>query len=175
MLHVTRNPDNGAFERIAQPMPRIPIPISSPSPPHPASWYVSSESGSVLDVSTAGFKPEHPPYTSAVYDYARRDRDDHCYGWEVSIPSHGYESHALGYPLGLPLSPSQYTNARGRMLDEPFPRFRGYGTIYTDDARMKLGDGIRRQCFNCRATETTTWRRSMLSAGKLVCFTSSSG
>ncbi|KAI0284766.1 hypothetical protein BC826DRAFT_878932, partial [Russula brevipes] len=44
-----------------------------------------------------------------------------------------------------------------------------YEVLYTDDARMKLGDGIRRQCFNCRAVETTTWRRSMLSQGKLLC------
>ncbi|KAI0247091.1 hypothetical protein BJV78DRAFT_1076851, partial [Lactifluus subvellereus] len=44
-----------------------------------------------------------------------------------------------------------------------------YEVIYTDDARMKLGDGIRRQCFNCGAVETVTWRRSMLSPGKLLC------
>ncbi|KAF8473679.1 hypothetical protein DFH94DRAFT_620391, partial [Russula ochroleuca] len=41
--------------------------------------------------------------------------------------------------------------------------------FYTDDAGLKLCDRIRRQCFNCRATATTTWRRSILNPGKLVC------
>jgi len=54
------------------------------------------------------------------------------------------------------------------MLDEPFSGFRTYGTIYTDDAAMKPGDGIRRRCSNCGATDTVTWRRSTLSPEKLV-------
>ena len=41
--------------------------------------------------------------------------------------------------------------------------------FYTDDANVKLTDCMRRQCFNCKATETSTWRRSLLSAGKMVC------
>ncbi|KAH9967569.1 hypothetical protein BC827DRAFT_1089877, partial [Russula dissimulans] len=44
-----------------------------------------------------------------------------------------------------------------------------YEIIYTDDASMKLGNGVRRRCFNCGATETTTWRRSTISYGKLLC------
>ncbi|KAI9460736.1 hypothetical protein F5148DRAFT_965423, partial [Russula earlei] len=44
-----------------------------------------------------------------------------------------------------------------------------YEVVYTDDARTKLGNGMRRLCTNCRATETTTWRRSMLTLGKLLC------
>ncbi|KAH9031558.1 hypothetical protein EDB84DRAFT_1271018, partial [Lactarius hengduanensis] len=41
--------------------------------------------------------------------------------------------------------------------------------VYTDDARRKLGEGVRRWCFNCRAVDTSTWRRSSLSQGKLLC------
>ncbi|KAJ7636351.1 hypothetical protein FB45DRAFT_742386 [Roridomyces roridus] len=39
----------------------------------------------------------------------------------------------------------------------------------TDEAGTKLGPGVRRQCFNCRTTETSTWRRSNLSQGKMLC------
>ncbi|KAH9967574.1 hypothetical protein BC827DRAFT_1088099, partial [Russula dissimulans] len=44
-----------------------------------------------------------------------------------------------------------------------------YEIIYTDDASMKLGNGVRRRCSNCEATETTTWRRSTIRHGKLLC------
>ncbi|KAI9444521.1 hypothetical protein H4582DRAFT_1793891, partial [Lactarius indigo] len=44
-----------------------------------------------------------------------------------------------------------------------------FEVVYTDDSRRKLGDGVRRWCFNCRAVETSTWRRSSLSPGKLLC------
>ncbi|KAI9460735.1 hypothetical protein F5148DRAFT_970317, partial [Russula earlei] len=40
---------------------------------------------------------------------------------------------------------------------------------YTDEANTKLSNRIRRQCHNCKATETSTWRRSVLSPGKLLC------
>ncbi|KAF8261724.1 hypothetical protein EI94DRAFT_1466769, partial [Lactarius quietus] len=41
--------------------------------------------------------------------------------------------------------------------------------IFTDDVNVKRGEGVQRWCFNCRATDTTTWRRSSLSPGKLLC------
>ncbi|KAJ7622362.1 hypothetical protein FB45DRAFT_753454, partial [Roridomyces roridus] len=40
---------------------------------------------------------------------------------------------------------------------------------FTDDAATKLTDNVRRRCFNCRTAETTVWRRSTLSAGKILC------
>ncbi|KAH9973537.1 hypothetical protein BGW80DRAFT_1127739, partial [Lactifluus volemus] len=40
---------------------------------------------------------------------------------------------------------------------------------YTDEANTKLSNRIRRQCFNCKAIETSTWRRSVLTTGKLLC------
>ncbi|KAH9972140.1 hypothetical protein BGW80DRAFT_1121202, partial [Lactifluus volemus] len=46
-----------------------------------------------------------------------------------------------------------------------------YEVIYTDDALVMAGHGygVHRRCFNCKAHETTTWRRSKLSPGKLLC------
>ncbi|KAJ7169197.1 hypothetical protein C8R43DRAFT_120357 [Mycena crocata] len=42
--------------------------------------------------------------------------------------------------------------------------------IYTDDASAKPSDWVRRRCFNCSSTQnSTTWRRSQLSTGRILC------
>ncbi|KAJ7463011.1 hypothetical protein FB451DRAFT_1043484 [Mycena latifolia] len=41
--------------------------------------------------------------------------------------------------------------------------------VHTDDAATKLNDRVRRRCFNCRMTDTSTWRRSSLTPGKVLC------
>ncbi|KAF8176902.1 hypothetical protein K438DRAFT_1846344 [Mycena galopus ATCC 62051] len=41
--------------------------------------------------------------------------------------------------------------------------------VHTDDAAAKLSDRVRRRCFNCCTTDTSTWRRSNLSPGKGLC------
>ncbi|KAJ7616920.1 hypothetical protein DFH06DRAFT_1012627 [Mycena polygramma] len=41
--------------------------------------------------------------------------------------------------------------------------------VHTDDAGTKLSNSVRRRCFNCCTTETSTWRRSNLSPGKVLC------
>lgn len=64
-------------------------------------------------------------------------------------PASGRDSYSLPYPL-----PGQVTHA----------------IIHTDDAATKLSDRVRRRCFNCCTTDTSTWRRSNLSPGKVVCF-----
>lgn len=40
--------------------------------------------------------------------------------------------------------------------------------VHTDDAATKLNDRVRRKCYNCRTTDTSTWRRSSLTPGKVV-------
>ncbi|KAF8996466.1 hypothetical protein BDZ89DRAFT_908428, partial [Hymenopellis radicata] len=40
---------------------------------------------------------------------------------------------------------------------------------YTDDSSTKLTDRVRRRCFNCYTTDTSTWRRSTLTPGKVLC------
>jgi hypothetical protein len=40
--------------------------------------------------------------------------------------------------------------------------------VHTDDATTKLSERVRRRCFNCCTTDTSTWRRSNLSPGKVV-------
>jgi hypothetical protein len=104
------------------------------------------------------------------YDYLRPGEYHH--GLEHSIPLHRYEARlrVLEEPLDPSLTPPQFINGPSGKLDQLFPRIRIYEVVYTDDAKMKIGEGVRRQCFNCRAIETTTWRRSMLSPGKMVRF-----
>ena len=165
---INRSSDREAFEKIAQPTPRLPIPMSFQSPSLAPPYYTPSETESVLGFSIPGFDPEGTANRSTTCDYPRRSRGDCCCGWGLSAPARGYNSYLPGYPIGLTLSSSQFVQPGDNTLDEPFPRFRTYGTIYTDNAAMKPGDGIRRRCSNCRATETVTWRRSPLSPEKLV-------
>ncbi|TFK66673.1 hypothetical protein BDN72DRAFT_133754 [Pluteus cervinus] len=51
----------------------------------------------------------------------------------------------------------------------PIPGQATQHTILTDDAATKLSDRVRRRCFNCCTTDTSTWRRSNLSPGKVLC------
>jgi hypothetical protein len=71
----------------------------------------------------------------------------------------------LQYPTDAPIIPTQFVGApRGE-----FDCFsQNNGLAYTDEANTKLSNRIRRQCFNCKAIETSTWRRSVLTTGKLV-------
>ncbi|KAJ3790821.1 hypothetical protein GGU10DRAFT_339606 [Lentinula aff. detonsa] len=41
--------------------------------------------------------------------------------------------------------------------------------IYTEDAATKVTDRIRRRCYNCFTSDTSTWRRSNLAVGKVLC------
>ena len=50
---------------------------------------------------------------------------------------------------------------------QPYPGQANY-IIHTDDATTKLSDRVRRKCYNCRTTDTSTWRRSSLTPGKVV-------
>ncbi|KAK1222056.1 hypothetical protein PQX77_015121 [Marasmius sp. AFHP31] len=42
--------------------------------------------------------------------------------------------------------------------------------VYTEDASTRLSGRIRRRCFTCGETETSAWRRSIRSPGKLVSY-----
>jgi hypothetical protein len=120
-----------------------------------------------MDVSAAGSTSEQVARKSTVYEYTNCGRDDRCDGWRFSASIRGRDERILGCPLSLPISPSPPLQVNGKH-DEPFPEFQTFGMVYTDDARMKLGNGIHRLCFNCKATETKTWRRSKLYPGKMV-------
>jgi hypothetical protein len=148
--------------------------MSSQSPSLFSSWHTPSESSSIPGAPSArpNREHEHIGVVGVGYDYPHPG--DYHYGLEHSIPLHRYDARprVLEEPLDLSLTPPQFINGPSGRLDQLFPRIRIYEVVYTDDAKMKIGDGVRRQCFNCRAIETTTWRRSMLSPGKMVRLTS---
>ena len=56
----------------------------------------------------------------------------------------------------------------GAHIPSHYPGQQSFNAIYTDDATTKLNDRIRRRCFNCCTTDTSTWRRSSLNPGKVV-------
>jgi hypothetical protein len=137
--------------------------VPSPSSLNSTSWHIPT----VPDTSTAGSQAsEQPAYTNPAYDFTRPGHYHH--GREFFPPSRGYyDARALEHPLEPPSASTQFASPRG-MIDQRYPATTAYPVTYTDDAGLKLCDRVRRQCFNCKATTTTTWRRSMLSPGKLV-------
>lgn len=82
---------------------------------------------------------------------------------------HQMQSH---YPPSSHYSP-QSNNVSTRSIrptfvaSHPIPASAPY-IVHTDDAATKLNDRIRRKCYNCRTTDTSTWRRSSLTPGKVV-------
>lgn len=138
-------------------------------------------------------QPMYPPSYDQRHHYAQRDPIAHpsySYPPQPFEPQQRYEHHhhpQHPHPQH-PDSHSQYhaqpyfsvpTMAHSQ---PPPPQMRdNYGRqyppinqapvtiVHTDDAATKLTDGIRRRCFNCCTTDTSTWRRSNLSPGKVLC------
>jgi hypothetical protein len=128
--------------------------------------------GSAPDTSTDGPQTsEQPAYMNLSHDFSRHG--DYHYVRELFPPSRGYhDARAQGHTLESPSASSQFITPRG-MVDQCSPGTAAHPVIYTDDAGLKIYDRVRRQCFNCKTTATTTWRRSMLNLGKLVRFSCS--
>ncbi|CAK5262320.1 unnamed protein product [Mycena citricolor] len=114
----------------------------------PRSEY-SSQSGYV-------YAPPPPPqqsHTDPRYDAAPT-------GSAHSHVSHSYHSQYARY-VPYPVSLSGPTAAAAAI---PAAQ-----VMLTDDAATRVTDRVRRRCFNCTTTETSTWRRSNLSPGKVLC------
>ncbi|KAG6335521.1 hypothetical protein ID866_3575 [Astraeus odoratus] len=101
--------------------------------------------------------------SSHTYSYSPRSHQDHRY----SHDSHPYHSASSYSSSGLPHSSIGTRDPAS--LSYPLPGQNHYAVGYTDDAATKLSDRVRRRCFNCCTTDTSTWRRSNLSPGKVLC------
>ncbi|KAF8838418.1 hypothetical protein BDN67DRAFT_971534 [Paxillus ammoniavirescens] len=100
---------------------------------------------------------------SHSYSYSSRPHPEHRY----SHDSHPYHvSPAYNSP---PLTHNSVTSRESGSLSYPLPGQNHYTIGFTDDAATKLSDRVRRRCFNCCTTDTSTWRRSNLSPGKVLC------
>lgn len=72
----------------------------------------------------------------------------------------GYDTHGTVATMRSP-----HAQTQGGYTYHPAQQF---GLVYTDDASTKLNERVRRRCFNCCSTDTSTWRRSGLHPGKVV-------
>ncbi|KDQ27209.1 hypothetical protein PLEOSDRAFT_168592 [Pleurotus ostreatus PC15] len=95
----------------------------------------------------------------AHYNYGMSNYNDHP---QYSMPSNGG-----GQIPGMHQTAS--SQGRDSYLPYPLPGQANMNIIHTDDAATKLSDRVRRRCFNCCTTDTSTWRRSNLSPGKVLC------
>jgi hypothetical protein len=100
--------------------------------------------------------------------YSPHGNFDHRY--ELNPPSDhsSYQMHSAmpGTHVGLP---GVQQNRVGYAVPYPVPGQSNNHIIHTDDATTKLSERVRRRCFNCCTTDTSTWRRSNLSPGKVLC------
>ncbi|KAJ7910054.1 hypothetical protein B0H13DRAFT_2661257 [Mycena leptocephala] len=109
---------------------------------------------------------QYHPLPHAHPDDAHRGYDGHPHPHAQYAPQPFPITHGGYVPYPLP----------GTILSVPMapPQGGGSGTgviqaVHTDDAATKLSDRVRRRCFNCCTTDTSTWRRSNLSPGKVLC------
>ncbi|KAF9021970.1 hypothetical protein BDZ89DRAFT_1115686 [Hymenopellis radicata] len=77
----------------------------------------------------------------------------HHGGYYDLPPSHPSSLHHMHHPHAAAYPPPPHPSS----------------IVYTEDASTKLSDRVRRRCFNCCTTDTSTWRRSNLSPGKVLC------
>ncbi|KAJ7656787.1 hypothetical protein DFH06DRAFT_1198573 [Mycena polygramma] len=152
------------YERPTSP-PRNP---GSPAPSAPSSLDRSSVSTPPVPPSQSHQQPNH---------YAAYDPRSYPGGYTYAAPPAHYQPHPEGhqYPAHaqyrLPYGYVAYPHPSTVLSVPQWPG--GGGTalqvIHTDDAATKLSDRVRRRCFNCCTTDTSTWRRSNLSPGKVLC------
>ena len=92
------------------------------------------------------------------------------YPYQPNGPMSRYpEDGSAGYPVSSHAAQSLSTRSiRPTIVStQPYPGQASY-IVHTDDASTKLSDRVRRKCYNCRTTDTSTWRRSSLTPGKVV-------
>jgi len=89
--------------------------------------------------------------------------------YELNPPSDHSSYHLHSVIPGPHVSVSSVPpNRLGYGVPYPLPGQNSSPIIHTDDATTKLSERVRRRCFNCCTTDTSTWRRSNLSPGKVV-------
>lgn len=112
-----------------------------PYPPRPGSGYDRSEPLGHAHAPPAGYAPPHPAGYAPPHQ-----------------PPYAVPSMGMGHPPGQ----------MGGGPPGGMPTQQYLPVVHTDDATTKLSDRVRRRCFNCCTTDTSTWRRSNLSPGKVV-------
>ncbi|KAL6297929.1 hypothetical protein BKA93DRAFT_820610 [Sparassis latifolia] len=128
----------------------------SPSPPLPqqgATYYSHA--------------PQNGMGPALTYTYSPGAQLGARYGPDSMVPPTSHHTS----PYGVPSHGGQVStrSIRPTMVpSQPYPGQASY-IVHTDDAGTKLSDRVRRKCYNCRTTDTSTWRRSSLTPGKVLC------
>lgn len=156
--------------------PIQPTAMTSQSPVSSPSWDRSSvssaESGFVPDVHTAEPIPEQIGFGGVYYDHSQHSHYHPRWEFKFPDPGHGHcaSFRTLGHSSDVHVvSSPQLVGSRGEFSTRQLSGFGSDEISYTDEANSKISNRLRRRCFNCKAIETSTWRRSVLSPGKLVC------
>ncbi|KAF8883478.1 hypothetical protein CPB84DRAFT_1850940 [Gymnopilus junonius] len=185
--------DTNASHRLPSPPPPITTMSTHSHSPSPSVVSVDRSSNSTPHIRRS--PPQHSmPMYAAPYQHdppmmpSARHHSNHQYAPRAEVISHPggtylysphpafdqhprYDHHQHHNPKTPARSPTrpplQHMNDYNRQY--PIPNQPPVTIVHTDDAATKLTDGIRRRCFNCCTTDTSTWRRSNLSPGKVLC------
>ncbi|KAJ4490764.1 hypothetical protein J3R30DRAFT_3694543 [Lentinula aciculospora] len=174
---------------------RRPSPPNAPPIATLSSTNSPTTSASSLDRSSVSTPPirRPSPHSHATSQYYHSHPQPYYSHPPPPVNHHhnhrGYDSHEGSYPV--PNASQSYHNMGGMGMAvgaingmpsgrEPYglqmpmsypggPINSNVPVVYTEDAATKLSDRVRRRCFNCCTTDTSTWRRSNLSPGKVLC------
>ncbi|KAL0580023.1 hypothetical protein V5O48_001955 [Marasmius crinis-equi] len=154
-------------------------PPPPPPPPH-GYYYPPPPPGSMMAY------PGHPHQLPPPHSYSPSHQLPHLQSPNSPHPHTLPPPHSHG-PMSPqqrePYSPGNYSpSAQGGGYPPPpqngsagnvYPSGGGSPTsgeiVYTEDAATKLSDRVRRRCYNCGTVDTSTWRRSNLNPGKVLC------
>ncbi|KAK0497541.1 hypothetical protein EDD18DRAFT_1162744 [Armillaria luteobubalina] len=139
----------------------VSTPPARRSPPHGSmhqSVYYHHQDSAVYQPSRLHHNMHYPPPRDTGY-YSNHSFEPRRYE-----PSDSYHNH-----LPMPNIPTLNPVREPFALPYPIPGGTSVSIMYTEDAATKLSDRVRRRCFNCCTTDTSTWRRSNLSPGKVLC------
>ncbi|KAF7326789.1 hypothetical protein MSAN_02498400 [Mycena sanguinolenta] len=173
------------YDRRASPPPIATLPTHSGSPSPSAASSLNDRSAVstpacgwlCLRACTKAKPPATAPPTVRDAARPRTDPPHPGYAPHPHDERYAHAAHAPQYaPQPFPITHGTYVPypLPGTILSQPMAPPPGGGAgaiqvIHTDDAATKLSDRVRRRCFNCCTTDTSTWRRSNLSPGKVLC------
>ncbi|EKM50348.1 uncharacterized protein PHACADRAFT_166850 [Phanerochaete carnosa HHB-10118-sp] len=125
--------------------------VASPSPPVPQQAYYQ------------GPPPPNGPPMHQAYPYPPHARypADPAVQMPPGYPPSSHYAPPVGHVSTRSIQPIHVSSQP--VFEQP-----SY-IVHTDDAATKLNDRVRRKCYNCRTTDTSTWRRSSLTPGKVLC------
>nr|GAT48680.1 predicted protein [Mycena chlorophos] len=154
-----------------------PPPPPGAGPPQPPPGYAAYPAPQYLYAPSAFYHSAPPGVDGQPPGFPIQTHDGHAVYAPMQFPPpmHGGPAYGVPYmhmmqhaPPGSAMHAATQAHAAVGLPPAP-PALDPASYSYTDDAGTKLSDRVRRRCFNCCTTETSTWRRSNLNAGKVLC------